>query len=141
MKLGQNFVKYFVPFWGNGVSGFFEIYWPLTRRFCQIFVAFIKSLNFTYKDTYICSRYEELNIRLHRILQRGLRRKTHENYMANDRRPCIVHIFFHFLLFFFLLTFMEKLCCAWAHKIPLPYFDQHSAPSALQFTYSCTDKI
>ena len=31
MKLGQNFVKYFVPFLGNGVSrkNAFEIYWPL----------------------------------------------------------------------------------------------------------------
>ena len=48
---------------------------------------------------------------------------------------------FSFPSLFFLLTFMEKLCCAWAHKIPLPYFDQHGAPSALQFTYSCTYKI
>ena len=31
MKLGQNFVKYFVRFLGNGVSrkNAFEIYWPL----------------------------------------------------------------------------------------------------------------
>ena len=31
MKLGQNFIKYFVPFWGNGISrkNVFEIYLPL----------------------------------------------------------------------------------------------------------------
>ena len=31
MKLGQNFVKYFFRFWGNGFSrkNAFEIYWPV----------------------------------------------------------------------------------------------------------------
>ena len=35
MKLGQNFVKYFVHFLGNGVSrkNAFEIYWPLKCNF------------------------------------------------------------------------------------------------------------
>ena len=39
MKLGQNFVKYFVRFLGNGVSSInaFEIYWPLaTQCFFQV---------------------------------------------------------------------------------------------------------
>ena len=34
MKLGQNFVKHFVHFWGNGVSreNAFEIYRPLSMQ-------------------------------------------------------------------------------------------------------------
>ena len=35
MKLGQNFVKYFIRFLGNGVSrkNAFEIYWPLAPKY------------------------------------------------------------------------------------------------------------
>ena len=37
MKLGQNFVKYFVRFLGNVVSrkNVFEIYWPLAKYFAK----------------------------------------------------------------------------------------------------------
>ena len=43
MKLGQNFVKYFVGFLGNGVSrkNTFEIYWPLKDVYLIMFNLFI----------------------------------------------------------------------------------------------------
>ena len=59
MKLGQNFVKYFVRFLGNGVSRkiAFEIYWPLkTCDFGHKMKASLESHSFDskteYHDTY-----------------------------------------------------------------------------------------
>ena len=53
MKLGQNFIKYFVHFWGNGVSrkNAFEIYWPLgSVWFCLPTTLFKKLSNEIFKS-------------------------------------------------------------------------------------------
>ena len=47
MKLGQNFVKYFVHFLGNGVSrkNAFEIYCPLKLRYSEKATNFLRNIH------------------------------------------------------------------------------------------------
>ena len=59
MKLGQNFVKYFVHFLGNGVSRQipFEMYWPLNLNTSHIFKELLTLKNFNkYRWPTNCSK-------------------------------------------------------------------------------------